>query len=89
MANNNTLQQTNSNSQHPSLYPILHSFFDLYHLHSCEETMWKLLTAYIGQDDADLEPPIDRSNTVYFCRNVNKLLKELNKLWEEEYEQKK
>lgn len=61
----------------PDPYEVIADFFERYELHECEAAIWRLLSAAFGSEDADLWDKHDRSDAVFFCRNLDQVLKAL------------
>jgi hypothetical protein len=68
-----------SQKQPPDPYQVIKDFFERYELHECEAELWQLLSAAFASEDADLWDKHDRGNTVFFCRNLDQVLKALYK----------
>jgi flagellar biosynthesis regulator FlaF len=81
MLANTAYTNTHINTQ-PDINSTLETFFDQYDLEECQKEIWNLLIAYFGQSDNDLPNELSRSNTVFFCANIDALLKGLHKAWE-------
>ena len=68
-----------SPKQPPDPAGVINDFFERYEMHECESAIWRLLSAAFASEDADLWDKHDRSDAVFFCRNLDQLLKALYK----------
>lgn len=75
--------QTNTSQQQPDVHSILHAFFDQYTVDEFQKEIWNLMVAYCGQPDGSIPTENYRSNTSYFCANIDVLLKRLHRVWEQ------
>jgi hypothetical protein len=66
-----------SSKQPPDPYEVISDFFERYELHECQHEIWRLLSAAISSEDADQWDKHDRGNAVFFCKNVDEVLKAL------------
>ncbi|HEY0679332.1 MAG TPA: hypothetical protein VGD17_13670 [Chitinophagaceae bacterium] len=66
---------SDSNKQLPEPFQVFNDFFDRYDLRECQHELWRLLSAAIASEDADQWDRHDRGNVVFFCGNLDKLLK--------------
>ncbi|HYF30653.1 MAG TPA: hypothetical protein VD993_06015 [Chitinophagaceae bacterium] len=69
--------------QEPGPYKVLHDFLERYEARECHAELWRLLTAALSSDDADSWDRLDRGNVVFFCKNIDDLLKALFELRED------
>ena len=63
--------------QPPEPYQQLNDFFERYALWECQAELWRLLSAALSSDDADYWDKHDRGNAVFFCKNMDDVLKAL------------
>ena len=66
----------------PDPRDILREFFERYELRECQAELWKLLSAAFSSEDADYWDRGDRGNTIFFCKNLDEVLKALYELRE-------
>ncbi|MGB8194389.1 MAG: hypothetical protein WCF67_20830 [Chitinophagaceae bacterium] len=66
-----------------SIHNAVRSFFDMYSVESCQNEIWNLLQTYTSIPDDELPNPDQKANTVFFCRSIEKLIRQLNDVWEE------
>ncbi len=74
---------TPAQKQPPDPYQVIREFFDRYNLRECQVELWRLLSAAFASEDADHWDRQDRGNTVFFCRNVDEVLKALYEIKEQ------
>jgi hypothetical protein len=67
--------QKNCSSPQDMILSVLHDFFDQYRVEEFEREIWNLTVAYCGQPE--IPTALSRSNTAYFCSNINLLLNRL------------
>ena len=67
----------------PGPYKILIDFLDKYEPRECHAELWRLLAAAISSEDADNWDKLDRGNIVFFCKNMDDVIKALFELKEE------
>jgi hypothetical protein len=72
-----------SGKQPPDPYEVLNEFFERYDLRECQVELWKLLGAAFSSDDADYWDKHDRGNAVFFCKNIDEVLKSLYSIKDE------
>lgn len=68
--------------QEPNPYKVLYDFLERYEPRECHAELWRLLTAALSSDDADSWDRLDRGNVVFFCKNIDDLVKALFELKE-------
>jgi hypothetical protein len=70
-------RQTHSSEAIPAQdpYNVINSFCQSYQLPECEAQIWELLSAAFSSHDADSWDAITRGNAVFFCRNIDTLIK--------------
>lgn len=56
---------------------VIHEFMERYDLRECQAELWRLLSAAFSSEDADHWDKHERGNAVFFCRNLDQLLKAL------------
>lgn len=66
--------------QPPDPSQALRDFFERYELHECETELWRLLSAAFASEDADMWDKQERGNAVFFCKNLDQVLKALYQL---------
>ena len=66
----------------PDPHDTLREFFERYELRECQAELWKLLSAAFSSEDADYWDRRDRGNAVFFCKDLDELLKALYQLRE-------
>lgn len=66
----------------PDPYEVIRSFFEQYQLWECQSELWKMLSAAFSSEDADFWDRRDRGNAVFFCKNLDEVLKALYALRE-------
>ena len=69
-----------SSKQAPDPYQVIREFFERYSLRECQAELWRLLSAAFASEDADNWDKQDRGNAVFFCRNVDEVLKALHEI---------
>ncbi|HYE56217.1 MAG TPA: hypothetical protein VD996_15315 [Chitinophagaceae bacterium] len=72
----------NSHKQTPDPYQVFNDFFERYELHDCQLELWRLLGAAFSSEDADNWNRLDRGNAIFFCKNIDEVLKALYALRE-------
>jgi hypothetical protein len=68
---------------HTDPLPIINNFFDQYELDECQREIWNLLIAAFDTSQSDIWGQRCSSNAIFFCKNVDTLLKGLFKVWQE------
>lgn len=66
------------------LLPIINDFFDRYEQEECEREIWNLVTTLSGLT-TEYADSNSLANSVFFCRNVNFLIKKLYIVWKTSY----
>ena len=56
---------------------VINDFMDRHSLQECQAELWRLLSAAFSSEDADHWDKHERGNAVFFCRNLDQLLKAL------------
>ncbi len=55
-------------------HKMIYAFCDAFELECCKERLWNLLKGLIGSDDMDSLDHIQRSNYIFFCEYLQKLI---------------
>ena len=59
----------------PDPHQLINAFFDKYELADGRRYVWELLTTAFSSEDINYWDRLERSNAVYFCQNIDSLLK--------------
>jgi hypothetical protein len=65
------------NNQQREPQQVINEFMERYELQECQAGLWRLLSAAFSSEDADHWDKHERGNMVFFCRNLDQLLKAL------------
>lgn len=77
-----TDEMPGGSSQKPEPDPqqVINEFIERYNLRECQAELWRLLSAAFSSEDADNWDRQERGNLVFFCRNLDQLLKAIFEL---------
>jgi hypothetical protein len=81
----NLSRQSTEKADRPAVDPhqVINSFFESYQIAECQNHIWNLLSAAFSSEDSDMWDAAQRGNAVFFCRNIDALIKaafEINRL---------
>lgn len=65
----------------PNVSAVINDFFDQYNIDECQSEIWSLLTAAFSGSDIAVWGQRCSGDTVFFCKNVDDLLKGLYRIW--------
>jgi hypothetical protein len=64
----------------PDPQQVINEFIERYDLRECQAELWRLLSAAFSSEDSDHWDKHERGNMVFFCRNLDQLLKAIFEL---------